>query len=53
MLVGSTLRLLSGYVGGLIHMDITRLIDGQMAFPSIILVILDPRLRGSIGVGQR
>ena len=49
----STLCLLPGYVGGLIHMAIMRLIDGLMAFPSISLVILDPRLRGSIGVGQR
>ena len=40
MPVGSALRLLSGYVGGLIHMSIMRLIDGLMAFPSIILDIL-------------
>ncbi len=40
VLVGSTLGLLSGYVGGLIDTAIMRFIDGLMAFPSIILAIL-------------
>ena len=40
VLVGSTLGLLSGYVGGLIDTVIMRFIDGLMAFPSIILAIL-------------
>ncbi len=40
VLVGSTLGLISGYVGGLIDTAIMRFIDGLMAFPSIILAIL-------------
>lgn len=40
VLVGSTLGLLSGYVGGFIDTVIMRFIDGLMAFPSIILAIL-------------
>ncbi len=40
VLVGSTLGLMSGYVGGLIDTAIMRFIDGLMAFPSIILAIL-------------
>ena len=40
VVVGSSLGLLSGYVGGFIDNAIMRFIDGLMAFPSIILAIL-------------
>jgi peptide/nickel transport system permease protein len=45
-LLGSTLGLISGYLGGKLDMVLQRIMDGWMAFPSIILALAIVALLG-------
>ena len=47
-LIGGTLGIIAGYVGGAVNMDIMRVIDVFYAFPSVLLAVA---ISGVLGAG--